>query len=168
MALTDITVRTAKPRAKPYKLADGGGLYIEVAPSGGKWWRYKYRYEGKEKRISLGTYPDVSLAGARESHAAARKLLAQGTNPSENRKATKAFKKLSTANSFEMVAREWISSHMTGKAVSHRDKVIRRFELHLFPWLGKRPITEISAPEILSVIKRIEKLGILETAHRAL
>lgn len=168
MALTDVAIRTAKPAAKPYKLSDAGGLYIEITPKGGKWWRYKYRFNGKENRLSLGTYPDTGLKEARAKHAEARKLLAEGIAPSANRKAEKASRLGSDANSFEVVAREWIASHMANKAASHKNKVLRRFELYLFPWIGKQAIADITAPEVLAVIKRIEKLNILETAHRAL
>jgi len=168
MALNDTAINKAKPKAKPYKLSDSGGMYLEIAPNGGKYWRYKYRFSGKENRLSLGIYPDISLATARERHREARKLLAEGVNPSEERKARKAAEKLSGDNSFEVIARMWWQSHMKGKAESHKDKVLRRFELYLFPWIGKRPISTITAPQILEAIKRIEKLNILETAHRTL
>ena len=168
MPLTDIAIKSAKPAMKAYKLSDGGGLYIEISPKGGKWWRYKYRFNGKENRISLGTYPDVGLKEARERHAKERKKLADGINPSESRKTEKSNIKLSSDNSFEVVAREWWQAHMKNKASSHKDKVIRRFELYLFPYIGSKPITDITAPQILQVVKRIESLNILETAHRAL
>lgn len=168
MPLSVLTVKAAKPKSKPYKLADEKGLYLEISPSGGKWWRYKYRFDGKEKRISLGTYPDISLADARNSHAAARKLLANNIDPSEERKAKKISTKHNSENSFEIVARAWLHSHMKNKAASHKDKVIRRFELYLFPWIGNKPISDITAPQLLEAIKRIEKLNKAETAHRAL
>lgn len=168
MKLSDITVRKSKPESKAYKLSDGGGMYLEIMPNGSKYWRLKYRFNGKEKKLALGVYPDVSLALARERMHDARKLLAKDTDPSENKKAVKAAKYDKSENSFEVVAREWISSHMANKATSHRDKVVRRFELYLFPWLGNKPISDITAPQVLDVLKRIEKLGILETAHRAL
>ena len=168
MKLSDITVRKSKAESKAYKLADGGGMYLEVMPNGSKYWRLKYRFNGKEKKLALGVYPDVSLALARERKQDARKLLATGTDPSENKKAVKAAKFEKSENSFEVVAREWIASHMANKAASHREKVVRRFELYIFPWLGGKAIADITAPQILDVIKRIEKLGILETAHRAL
>lgn len=168
MPLNALTVQSAKPKDKSYKLSDGRGLYLEISPSGGKWWRYKYRFDGKEKRISLGTYPDISLAKARDNHIAARKLLAEGIDPSEDRKSKKAIKKINAENSFEQVARAWWKSHMQNKAASHKDKVIRRFELYLFPWIGNKPISDITSPQILEVIRRIEKLNIAETAHRTL
>jgi integrase len=168
MPLTDIVIKSAKPKDKTYKLSDGGGLYLEIAPSGGKWWRYKYRFGGKEQRISLGTYPDVGLKEARARHAIERKTLSNGINPSVVRKADKISSKLNSDNSFEVVAREWWQSHMKNKAASHKDKVIRRFELYLFPWIGNKPIADITAPEMLDVLKRIEKLNKVETAHRAL
>lgn len=168
MALTDAAIKTAKPSENVYRLYDSGGLYIEVAVSGGKWWRYKYRYEGKEKRISLGTYPEVSLKEARERHAEARKILATGVNPSDSRKAEKRAKAVAAANSFEDIAREWWRTHMKDKAESHKNKVIRRFELYLFPWLGKMPIASITAPDVLESLKRVEKQNKLETAHRTL
>ncbi|MBU0593838.1 MAG: integrase arm-type DNA-binding domain-containing protein [Gammaproteobacteria bacterium] len=176
MPLTDTAIRNAKPGITPtgkvtdksYKMGDSGGLYLEVSPNGGKWWRFKYRFDGKEKRLSLGVYPDVGLKKARDRRDEARKLLAQDTDPGETRKAVKAARADSAANSFEVIAREWWASHMATKAASHKDKVLRRFELYIFPWIGNKPVSEITAPQILEVIKRIEKLGILETAHRAL
>ena len=168
MALSDIAIRNAKTKEKPYKLSDSGGLFILITSSGGKLWRYSYRFDGKQKTFSLGSYPDVGLKEARESHAAARKILSAGVDPSENRKNQIAAKKLSASNSFELVAREWWQSHMKNKADSHKEKVIRRFELYLFPWLGKKPISEITAPQFLEVIKRIEKQNIAETAKRTL
>ena len=168
MPLSATAVQSAKAKAKSYKLSDSGGLYLEISPKGGKWWRYKYRFDGKEKRISLGTYPDVSLAKARENHSAARKLLADGINPSEDRQNIKASKKLNATNSFEQVARAWITSHMVNKAESHKSKVLRRFELYLFPWIGSKPISSITAPQFLETVKRVESLNIAETAKRTL
>jgi len=127
MALTDVQIRTAKPSEKPHKLSDSGGLYLEVSPSGGKWWRYKYRFDKKEKRLSLGTYPDTGLKEARAKHQDARRLLAEGIDPSEHRKAERSSREGSVANSFEVVAREWIASHMANKADSHKNKVTETF-----------------------------------------
>lgn len=167
MALTDTAIRTAKPQEKPYRLADGGGMYLEIAPSGGKWWRLKYRFDGKEKRISLGTYPEVSLKEAREKREAARKQLAAAIDPGENRKATKAAKAGLAANSFEVVAREWYGKQAANRAPSHGEKIIRRLERDLFPWIGSHPIANITAPELLETLRRIEERGAVETAHRA-
>ncbi|SNR63008.1 Integrase [Methylobacillus rhizosphaerae] len=168
MALNDVAIRKASPRDKTYKLYDEAGLFIQVTPSGGKWWRFKYRYQGKEKLLSLGTYPDVSLALARERREDARKLLVQDIDPGENRKAAKQSKQTNAANSFEAIAREWVAIHMENKADSHRNKVVRRLEVYLFPWLGSKPIADITAPEILECIKRIQNQNKLDTAHRTL
>ena len=168
MPLTDTTLRNAKPAEKAKKLFDGGGLYLEVAPGGGKWWRLKYRFGGKEKRLSLGVYPDVSLKGARERRDEARKLLANGTDPSENRKARKAAKVERVASSFEVVAREWFAKYSPNWSANHADRIIRRLERDLFPWIGGKPIADVTPPQLLEVVRRIEKRGALETAHRAL
>jgi integrase len=168
MALTDTTIRSAKPGERPIRLFDGGGLYLEVSPTGGKWWRLKYRFAGKEKRLSLGVYPDVSLKDARDRRDASRKLLANGIDPSENRKAMKSARADLAANSFEMLAREWFAKFSATWAANHSDRIIRRFERDIFPWIGARPITEVTARELLSVVRRIESRGALETAHRAL
>ncbi|QBQ56304.1 tyrosine-type recombinase/integrase [Nitrosococcus wardiae] len=168
MPLTDTAIRNAKPSDKPKKLFDGGGLYLEVAPSGGKWWRLKYRFGGKEKRLSLGVYPEVSLKEARERRDEARKLLANEIDPSEHRKAKKAAREDRAANSFEVVAREWLAKHAPHWSASHGDRIIRRLERDIFPWIGGRPVADIAAPELLEVIRRIEQRGALETAHRAL
>jgi integrase len=170
MALTNTAIQNAKPAEKPYKIYDTDGLFMQITPAGGKWWRFKYRFEGKEKLLSLGTYPEVSLKEARDKRDEARKLLATEPpiDPSEKRQKIKADRKLNSANSFELVAREWWSTHMKNKAETHKDKVIRRFELYLFPWIGNVPIADITAPQLLQVVKRIENLNKLETAHRAL
>lgn len=168
MSLTDTAVRNAKPGEKTTKLFDERGLYLEVSPSGGKWWRLKYRFDGKEKRLSLGVYPDVSLKDARERRDAARKLLANGIDPSENRKAQKSARADRAANSFEVVAREWFAKYSPTWAKDHGNRIIRRFERDIFPWIGDRPVAEITAPELLTAVRRIEDRGALETAHRAL
>lgn len=168
MPLTDTAVRNAKPGKKPIKLFDGRGLYLEVSPAGGKWWRHKYRFEGKEKRLSLGVYPDVRLRDARERRDEARKLLASGVDPGEHRKAHKLSRGEQAANSFEVVAREWFAKYATTWAMSHSEKTMRRLERDVFPWIGSRPVADIHAPEILTVLRRIEARGAGETAHRAL
>jgi len=167
MPLTDIALKATKPTEKVQRLFDGGGLYLEISPTGGRWWRFKYRFDGKEKRLSLGVYPDVSLRNARERRDEMRRLVANGVDPSVNRKVQKAAKAERSANSFEFVAREWYSKHSPSWADTHSSKIIRRLEQDVFPWIGGRPISEILAPEILSVLRRIEGRGALDTAHRA-
>ncbi len=167
MALTDILIRNAKPCDKPQKLFDGGGLFLYVTPSGGKLWRLKYRFGGKEKLLALGAYPAVSLRGARERRDDARRQLAKNEDPSANRKADKAAKLAQATNSFEAIAREWFAKFAPTWAESHASKVIQRLEKDVFPWLGARPIAEITAPELLAVLRRIEDRGALDTALRA-
>jgi integrase len=168
MPLTDTAVRNAKPSKKAVKLFDDRGLYLEVSPAGGKWWRHKYRFEDKEKRLSLGVYPDVGLKEARGRRDDARKLLAAGVDPGEHRKAQKAARNEQGANSFEVIAREWFAKYGTTWAASHSERTMRRLERDVFPWIGRRPIGDIHAPEILTVLRRIEARGAGETAHRAL
>ena len=164
--LTDPAIRNAKPKDKPYRLSDALGLYIEVAPSGGKLWRLKYRFGGKEKRLALGVYGDVSLQDARKQRDAARKLLSQGVDPGAVRKAAKTAGM--DAGTFETIAREWFAKHKASWATGHADKIIQRLERDIFPWVGGQAIGEVKAPDLLAVIRRIEGRGALETAHRAL
>lgn len=166
MPLTDTAIRTAKPQAKVVKMFDGGGLYLELNPAGGKWWRWKYRVAGKEKRLSLGVYPDVVLKAARQKRDAARQQLAAGIDPGEARKAAKIAQ--AGAESFEAIAREWHAKFAPTWVASHGDRILRRLEADIFPWLGKRPIAEVKAPELLAALRRIEGRGALETAHRAM
>lgn len=168
MPLTDTAVRNAKPGPKPVKMYDESGLFLLLQPNGGKWWRFKYRFGGKEKLLSFGTYPEVSLKDAREKRDQARKQIAAEIDPGEHRKAHKVAKQDRAANSFEVIAREWFGKYSPNWAPTHSDKIIRRFEKDIFPWLGGRPIAEITAPELLTVVRRIEDRGALETAHRAL
>lgn len=167
MPLTDIALKAAKPADKTQRLFDGGGLYLEISTAGGKWWRFKYRFDGKEKRLSLGVYPDVSLKDARERRDDMRRLVANGVDPGVNRKIQKAAKLERSANSFETIAREWYAKHSPGWAETHSSKIIRRLEKDVFPWIGGRPISEITAQELLTVLRRIEGRGTLDTAHRA-
>ncbi len=168
MPLTDTAVRNAKPADKRIRLWDERGLYLEVAPAGGKYWRLKYRVGGTEKRLALGVYPDVGLAKARDRRDEARKLLADGIDPSQHRKAAKAAGAERAANSFEVVAREWYGKMSPTWNAAHGVRIIRRLERDIFPWIGARPVAEVTAPELLGVLRRIEKRGALETAHRAL
>lgn len=168
MALTAIRIKNEKPTDKPKKLSDGGGLFLLVQPNGSRYWRLSYRFAGKQKTLALGVYPDVSLLDARKRRDDARKLLADDVDPGENRKASKVAGVTRAANSFEVVAREWHGKFSPGWAASHSSKIIRRLEENIFPWIGSRPIAEISAPELLGCIRRIEARGILETAHRTL
>jgi integrase len=168
MPLNDITIRRAEADGKSTRLYDERGLYLEVAPSGGKWWRLKYRIAGKEKRLSLGVYPDVGLKEARNRRDDYRRLIANGVDPSENRKAVRASRADLARNSFETVAREWLGKYSTSWAKSHEEKIRQRFERDIFPWMGEKPVGEITAPELLAVLRRIEDRGAVDTAHRAL
>ena len=165
--LTDAPIRKAKPKDKPYKIADGGGMYLEVMPNGSKYWRMKYRHGGKEKRLAFGVYPDVSLALARERREEARKLLANGCDPGAVKQAQKTARVERAANSFEVVAREWYAKQSATWTESHGSRIMQRLERDIFPWIGGRPIADITAPELLAVLRRIEERGAVETAHRA-
>ena len=165
--LSDTAIKNAKPGTKPVKLSDEKGLFLLLSPAGGKWWRLKYRFGGKEKLLSLGTYPEVSLKAAREKRDEARKLLAADADPGENRKAVKAAKSDRAANSFEVIAREWFAKQSATWSENHGSRIIQRLERDIFPWIGGRPIADIAAPELLSVLRRIEERGAVETAHRA-
>lgn len=164
--LTDPQVKKAKPQPKPTTLFDGNGLFLLVSPTGGKLWRYKYRFGNKGKLLSFGTYPEISIADARRKREEARKLLANGIDPGEVRKAQKTASSAVTENSFEVVAREWHEKFKQRWTAVHADTTIRRLERDAFPWIGSRPIGELKAPEVLAVLRRIESRGALETAHR--
>ncbi|PTR14514.1 MULTISPECIES: tyrosine-type recombinase/integrase [unclassified Nitrosospira] len=166
MKLNDVAARKAKPEAKPYKMADGGGMYLEVMPNGSKYWRFKYRFGGKEKRLAFGVYPDVPLSLARERREKARKLLAEVIDPGEVKHQSKRAKRENAENSFEAVAREWFTKHRHTWAASHANKIINRLENDVFPWIGSKPIADIKAPELLGVLRRTESRGALDTAHR--
>lgn len=168
MPLSDIAIRSAKAESKVQRLFDGGGLYLEVSPSGGKWWRLKYRFAGKEKRVSLGTYPDTGLKDARAKRDEARKLLANGIDPGEQRKAVKAAGEDRAANSLEVIAREWFAKQSSAWVESHSTKILLRLENDIFPWLGNRPVAEITAKELLSALNRVVDRGAVESAHRLL
>ena len=167
--LTDTAIRTAKPKEKSYKLADGEGLYIEVAPSGGKWWRLKYRFAGKEKRLSLGVYPETGLKEARARASAMKETLKQGIDPGEERKAVKAeavAAETAKGQTFEAVAREWHKKKSSMWTPRHAGQVLRRLETLIFPHIGDRSILELGAPDFLAAIRKTEEKGHIETAHR--
>jgi integrase len=166
MALTQVGIRNTKPREKAYKLADEKGLFLFVTPSGGKYWRFKYRFGGKEKKLAFGVYPEISLAEARERRDQARKLLTNDVDPGVVKQATKNAIVQATENSFQLVALEWYAKFSAKWVASHGDRTLRRLEKDVFPWIGNRPICEIKAPELLKVLRRIEDRGAIETAHR--
>lgn len=166
MPLSDAEIRRSVPRDKTYKLADGGGMYLEVRPNGSRYWRLKYRHSGKEKLLALGVYPTVTLKDAREKREAAKKKLANGVDPGEARKAEKRSAATNAENSFEAVAREWHAKFTADQSESHAKRNLRRLEVHVFPYIGGRPISLIEPPETLELLQRIEKKGTIETAHR--
>lgn len=164
--LTDLQISKSKPREKQYKKHDGGGLFLIITPAGGKWWRFKYRYNDKEKTLSLGTYPEIPLSDARKLREEARANVAKGIDPSELRKATKAAQAESSANSLEIVAREWISKKSNNWSPANTEIVTRLLTVNVFPWIGKKPIAEVKASDLLNVLRRMESRGILDSAHR--
>ncbi|MFN0315712.1 MAG: tyrosine-type recombinase/integrase [Burkholderiales bacterium] len=178
MPLTDIAIRNTKPGPKAKRIFDSGGLYLEVSPTGGKWWRLKYRCGGKEKRLSLGTYPEIPLAGykdkesgnwvkgARDRRDEAKRLLAEGVDPSLDRKAKKLSRAESTASSFEALAAEFQRVKGKGWSDSYRDKVQGLLKNNLLPWIGAKPISDLKAVDLLLCLKRVEDRGAIETAHK--
>jgi integrase len=164
--LSDMKVQKAKSKDKNVTLFDGGGLFLLVTPSGGKLWRFKYRYNGKEKLLAFGSYPEISLFDARRSRDDARRLLANNIDPGAVRKAQKQAKTELT-ETFEIIAREWHARYAPTWKPRHAEGLITRLQRDVFPYLGARPIKEIKAPELLTVLRRIESRGALETAHRA-
>lgn len=168
MSLNDLTIKNKKPTDKPYKLPDERGLFLLIHPNGSKYWRFRYSFGGKEKLLALGVYPDISLAEARDKREEARRLIANGVDPSVMKQTSKRATRIAQENTFEAVAQEWYAKHSPRWAPSHGDKIIRRLERDVFPWLGSRPISEITPPQLLQIIRRIEDRGALETAHRAL
>ena len=160
--LTDTAVKNAKP---PTSISDGGGLYLLVKETG-KFWRYNYRMDGKQKTLSIGSYPEISLKDARTQHEEARALLARGVDPSQHKQATKGARRAESTNTLQAVAMEWLVKFTATQVPEHTARQQRRLERHVFPWIGGRIIGEIEPPDILAVLRRIEAAGTLETAHR--
>lgn len=166
MALTDVAIRNAKPTDKQQKLFDGGGLFLLVKPAGGKRWVLKYRFAGREKSLALGTYPAVALTEARKRRDDAKDKLAAGIDPGEAKQAVKRTQRLNAENSFEAVAREWHAKYAPSWSDGHGARILRRLEVDAFPWIGGKPAGDLTPPDVLDVLRRVEKRGALETAHR--
>ena len=168
MPLTDTEVKRSKAGPKPYKLSDAGGLFLWVTPSGGKIWRWSYRYDGKQKLMPLGKYPDVPLVLARSRHADGRKLLTQGTDPMAERKSVRTAVKVAEESSFECIARKWLEHWKDGKSTRHVDSTRRRLDANILPAIGQLQITEIEAPDIVAMAKTIDARGARDIAKRAI
>jgi len=167
-SLSDAAVRNAKPRANRYKIADGDGLFLFVMPTGSKYWRFRYFFDGKEKLLALGVYPDISLSDARERRSQARKTLAAGNDPAEVKKEAKRLEVLKSDNSLEVVAREWFEKRKHEWASITAEVALARLESHILPKLGQRQIADITPPEVLSMLRAVEDRGTLETARRVM
>lgn len=165
MALTINDVKSAKAGSKARKLTDERGLYLLITPAGNRWWRFDYRFDGKRKTLSMGVYPEVSLKEARKRRDLARVQLSNKIDPGDLRK---VMRQPQDAEAFEPIAREWFVKNSANWSPSHSDKILARLEQNVFPWMGNRPMQEITAPELLVVLRRIESRGALETAHRVL
>lgn len=168
MKLTDTFLRGIKTTGKAQKHPDGGGLYLYVSPTGGKLWRMDYRFDGKRKTLSIGAYPAVSLSDARIRRQAAKVQLAQGIDPCSHKQAVKAASRAENENAYEVVAREWYAKHAPGWSESNSVRTLARQENDIFPILGSKPVSQITAPELLAVLRRIEARGAIDTAHRTL
>ena len=166
MVLTDTQIRNAKPKAKSYKLADGGGMYLLVKPDGARYWRMDYRFSGKRRTLALGVYPAVTLSSARIHRETARASLAQHIDPSTIKKAAKRAAKLSGENTFERLARECLAKQRNRLAPRYFNLLLARLEADVFPQIGPRPVSEVDAPELLEVLRKVEKRGAIETARR--
>lgn len=164
--LTAIKINNAKKQAKPYKLHDERGLFLLIQPNGAKYWRFKYRYGGKEKLLSFGTYPDTELKAARQRRDSARKLIAEGLDPSQARKDDKAKQKSSIADTFESVVREWHEVKKGGWTKKHAANVLQSIDDNAIPYLGNKPVSAITKGDILDVLRRMEDREALETAAR--
>lgn len=167
MKLTDLDCKNAKPREKSYKVFDGNGLYLEVRPNGGRYFRWRYRFAGKDKILTIGTYPRVTLAKARRTIVTAQDELTAGTDPAAKKQVDKLTMKLMANTTFEGIAREWLKKMQSRWVPSHHDRIERRLERDIFPFMGNRPISDIGTPEVLAVLQKIEARGALETAKRA-
>ena len=168
MALTNVDIKNAKPRDKSYRLYDEKGLYLEVTPAGGKLWRLKYRFGGKEKRLAIGPYPEVGLKAAREARDSARSLRANGTDPSEHKKRQKAAQTKHIDGAFETLAREWHAGKSRVWSTIHSKNVLDRLTRNVFPYVGNTPIEDITVPQLIKLLRRIQDRGARETAHRVL
>ncbi|MDE2309983.1 MAG: tyrosine-type recombinase/integrase [Betaproteobacteria bacterium] len=168
MKLTDTAVRKAKSKTKPYKMADGGGLFLLAQPNGAKYWRLAYRFAGRQKMLALGVYPDVSLSLARERREEARKLLANGVDPGEIKQTQKKQAKIANEDSFEAIAREWHALNTPRWTANHAYDVLRSLEKEVFPAFGDAPISGIDAPTVLDAIRKIEGRKALDVAGRVL
>jgi integrase len=166
LLLTDTRIRNSKPMSKPYKLSDGGGMYLLITPDGARYWRLDYRFAGKRRTLALGVYPMVTLASARERLQQARALLANNVDPSAAKRAAKRTAKLASKNTFEAIAREWIDKQRNRLAPKYWALVLARLEVDVFPQIGSRLIAEVGAPELLEVLRKVEKRGVIETARR--
>ncbi len=166
LSLTETAIRTAKPADKPRKISDGGGLYIQINPNGARYWRYKYRFRDKQKTLALGVYPDVKLADARKRHREAREQLAAGVDPGAEKKRARMAAQAAAEQSFEKVAREWISKQAPRWSADHTGRVLTSLEADIFPDLGERPISEVTAPDLLATLRKIEHRGALETLSK--
>ncbi len=164
--LTDTLIRKTKTPLRPTKLADERGMYLLLAPTGGRLWRFKYRFAGKEKLLALGTYPDVSLKAARDARDDARRMIAEGIDPAATRQQEKREKAEANANDFETVAREWLENVRPKWAAVYHHDTLTRFEAFVFPGIGRRPITEVAPKELLALLRKIEERGTVETAHK--
>lgn len=166
--LNNTSCKNAKPKEKPYKIYDEKGLYLEIAPNGSKYWRFKYRFTKKEKRLALGVYPEISLKEAREKRDTARNQLANNLDPSVIKQEAKLQSLADTEHSFETIARWWHNGKKEGWTERHAKYVLRRFELDIFPLLGSKPIYDITPPELLAVLRKVEERGAIDIAHRLL
>jgi integrase len=164
--LTELQIKNSKPKKADYKISDGFGLHLLITPTGGKLWRMQYRFASKQKLLSFGSYPSVTLADARQRREDAKKLLANGVDPSEVKRAQKTARADSAANSFEVIAREWHGKFSPSWTAMYAERILDRLQRGAFPWIGSRPIAEIKAPDVLATLRRIESQGKLESAHR--